>query len=263
MSKSKDIAEHISAAIKEGKSILSLEESRKILKLSGIPLNKSGLAKSEEEAASLAREIGYPLVMKIVSPQIVHKTEVGGVKVNIDSEENVRKTYQEILTNAKEKMPDAEITGIMMEEMVNGIELIIGTSVDPQFGHMIMFGVGGIFVEVYKDVSFRLVPITKGDANDMLNEIKGRPLLEGTRGLPRADSGQLVDILIKVSDLVSKYPDIREMDINPLVVTNRGAIAVDARIVLKTPEKPKTEGGLKDMIEHMKKIGYKPPQYQG
>jgi acyl-CoA synthetase (NDP forming) len=261
--KKKDIAEHISEAMESGKSILPLEESRKILELSGIPLNKSGLAKSEEEAVALAKEIGYPLVMKIVSPQIIHKTEVGGVRVNIDSEENVRKTFNEILENVHKLMPDADIYGILLEEMVSGIELIVGTSVDPQFGHMIMFGVGGIFVEVYKDVSFRLIPITKGDAGDMLNEIKGRPLLEGTRGLPRADSGQLVDILMKVSNLVNEHPNIREMDINPLVVTNRGAIAVDARIVLKTPDKPKTEGGLKDMIEHMKKIGYKPPQYEG
>jgi acetyltransferase len=249
-----DISEHLSAAIKGGKSILMMEESRKILELSGIPLNKSGLAKSGGEAVKLANEIGYPLVMKVVSPQIIHKTEAGGVKVNITSENEVIDSYNEIVIKVKEKVPDADIKGVLLEEMVHGPEFIIGSTVDPTFGHMIMFGIGGIFVEVYKDVTFRLVPITPGDAKDMLSEIKGKPLLEGVRGFPKAKSEQLVNILMKVSDLVSSYPIIQEMDINPLIATEKGLIAVDAKIILSQSEETKGEEGLKDMISQISKL---------
>lgn len=251
-----NISEFLSAAIKGGKSILTVDESRKILALSGIPLNRSGLATSGIEAVKLANEIGYPIAMKIVSPQIIHKTEVGGVKINITSEDEIIRSYDEIITRAKEKIPDAEIKGILLEEMVHGPEFIIGTAVDPQFGHMIMFGIGGIFVEIYKDISFRLVPITPGDAKDMLNEIEGKPLLEGVRGLPKADSEQLVNILMKVSDLVSTYPVIQEMDINPLIATERGAIAVDVKIVLSQAQEAKREYGLKGIVDSIGKMGY-------
>ena len=228
-----DISEHFAGAIKNNKTVLTLEESRRIMELSGIPLNKSKLVTTEEDAVKYANEIGYPIVMKIVSPQVIHKTEVGGVKVNISSDDEVKKVYNEIISHTKEKVPDAEITGILLEEMVHGTEFIIGTTEDPQFGPMIMFGVGGIFVEVYKDVSFRLVPITNGDAKDMLKEIRGKALLDGVRGLPKADIEQLTKILMNVSDLVNKNPEIKEMDINPLIITKSGAIAADARILLK------------------------------
>ncbi|UCE38331.1 MAG: acetate--CoA ligase family protein [Thermoplasmata archaeon] len=234
--KNKAISEHISSAIKSGKSILDLEEAREIMELSGIPFNKSGFGKTEDEVVSVANEMGYPVALKIVSPQIVHKTESGGVKLDINSEEEVKFAYREIMKSVKNKVPDAEILGISIDEMVKGTELIIGTTVDPQFGHMIMFGIGGIFVEIYEDVSFRLIPITSGDAKDMLNEIKGRPLLDGARGRPKIDEGQLVDILMKVSELVDKNPDIQEMDLNPLMANESNVVAVDARIILKKSE---------------------------
>jgi acyl-CoA synthetase (NDP forming) len=177
--------------------------------------------------------------MKIVSPQVIHKTEVGGVRININSEDEVKKVYSELISGTKEKIPEAEITGVLLEEMISGTELIIGTTQDPQFGPMIMFGVGGIFVEVYKDVSFRLIPITNGDAKDMLKEIKGKALLSGVRGLPEADKEQLENILMKVSNLMSNFPEIKEMDINPLIITKKGAVAADARILLN--EKPPTK----------------------
>jgi len=228
----KDVLKHFRNAINNSRSVLTVDESREVMELSGIPINKSELAKSEDEAVEFAEQIGYPIVMKIVSPQVIHKTEVGGVIVNINSEQEVRDTYQELIRRTKEKKPEAEITGILLEEMINGTELIIGTTEDPQFGPMIMFGVGGIFVEVYKDVSFRLIPISTGDAKDMLGEIKGKALLQGVRGLPEADMEQLVKILMKVSNLIKTYPQIKEMDINPLIITKTGAIAADARIVL-------------------------------
>jgi acyl-CoA synthetase (NDP forming) len=228
----KVISKYIDTAVKRGKSVLTLEESRAVMELSGIPFNKSGLAKSEKEAVKQAVKIGFPLVMKIVSRQVIHKTEAGGVKVGISSVNEVQKGWKEIIKSVKKKVPDAEIDGILLEEMVNGTELIVGTTTDPQFGPMIMFGIGGIFVEVYKDVSFRLIPITSGDAKDMLNEIKGKPILEGIRGLPVADPEKLVNVLMSASELVHKYPMIAEMDINPLIITERGPVAVDARIVL-------------------------------
>ena len=248
------VSEQLSAAIKTGKSVLTMEESRKIIELSGIPINKSGLATSGGEAVKLANEIGYPIVMKIISPQIIHKTDVGGVKVNITSEDEVIKYYNEIVINVKEKVPNADIKGVLLEEMVRGPEFIIGTTVDPQFGHIIMFGIGGIFVEIYKDVSFRLVPINQGDAEDMLNEIKGKPLLDGVRGFPKANREQLVNILLRVSDLVSSNPIIQEMDINPLIATEKGIVAVDAKIILSQIEEAKSEVGLQDMISKISKL---------
>jgi acetyltransferase len=229
----KVISKYIDTAVKSGKMILTLEESRAVMELSGIPFNKSEMAKSEKEAVSIANKIGFPLVMKVVSPQVIHKTEAGGVKVGINTVEEVQKGWKDIIKSVKNKVPDAKIKGILLEEMVKGTELIVGTTIDPQFGHMIMFGIGGIFVEVYKDVSFRLIPITAGDARDMLNDIKGKPILEGLRGLPVADPEQLINVLMSASELVHKYPLISEMDINPLIITERGPIAVDARIVLK------------------------------
>jgi acetyl-CoA synthetase (ADP-forming) len=249
---SNKISEHISSAIKKGKSILTPEESRNLMELVGIPFNISELATSEEEAVEMANKIGYPVVMKIVSPQIVHKTEYGGVKLDLENVDEVKKAYNDIYINILEKVPEADIKGISVDKMLKGTELIIGTTIDPQFGQMIMFGIGGIYVEIYQDVSFRLIPINAGDAKDMLEEIKGTPLLEGARGRPKADKNQLVDIMIKVSDFVNSNPDIQEMDLNPLLITNDGIIAVDARVILKKPGEPEKKKGLGEMIEDIK-----------
>ncbi len=226
------ISRLIREAIDRGQKVFNLEESREIMELAGIPFNKCGLAKSAGEAVEIADDMGYPVVMKIVSPQVIHKTEVGGVRVNIASATEVKNTYEDIVRGVQKQVPDAEINGILIEEMVSGTELIVGTTTDPQFGPMIMFGIGGIFVEVYKDVSFRLIPISANDARDMAGEIKGKALLEGIRGLPRADPNTIIEILENVSKLVISNPEIDELDINPLLITNKGVIAVDARILL-------------------------------
>ena len=239
-------------AIDKGITVLNLEESREVMEKAGIPFNKCGLATSEDEAVSMAKKIEYPLVMKIVSPQIIHKTEVGGVRVGIDNDEELKKAYKDILKSAKKHVPDAEIKGILLEEMVKGTELIIGTTTDPQFGPMIMFGIGGIFVEVYKDVSFRLIPITAGDAREMLQEIKGKALFEGVRGLPAADTKQLVEVMTSVSEFVNSHPEISEMDINPLLVTEKGLVAVDARIILK--EKDDIRDKIKAIKSHLEQL---------
>jgi len=231
-----DIRAKLDEAVSKGIHALDLEESRQIMEEAGIPFNRSGLATSVEQAVELAGEIGYPIVMKIVSPQVIHKTDVGGVKVGMSSEEEVVKAYNGIIDSVKSHKPEAEIVGILMEEMVSGPEFIVGTTQDSQFGPLIMFGVGGVYVEVYKDVSFRLIPVSKADALEMLTELKGKAILTGIRGLPKADPEQLADILMKVSNLVDENPQIAEMDINPLMVTKRGAIAVDARIILKSKD---------------------------
>ncbi len=228
----KEIADIIGKAASERRSVFDLEESRTIMELAGVPFNGCGLARSPEEAVELAASIGYPVVMKIVSPQVIHKTEVGGVRVGISSGREVRRTFCEIVDGVRKKVDDAEIQGILIEEMVSGTELIVGTTTDPQFGHMLMFGIGGIFVEVYRDVSFRLIPINRGDAADMMSEIRGKQILDGMRGLPGADREEVTGILLAISGLVERNPLIKELDINPLLIAKRGVVAVDARILL-------------------------------
>lgn len=226
------ISEKIKKAAAGGQTVFDLEESRSIMELAGVPFNRCGLAGDPEEAVRLADSIGYPVVMKIVSPQVIHKTEVGGVRVGIKNGEEVKETYPDIVEGVLAQIPDAEINGILMEEMARGTELIVGTTTDVQFGPMIMFGIGGIFVEVYKDVSFRLIPVSRSDALDMLSEIVGKKIIEGIRGLPGADPEELVDIILAISELVDRNPLIKELDINPLLITERGVIAVDARVLL-------------------------------
>ncbi len=226
------ISKKIDEALKEGTKALTLELSRDIMEFAGVPFNKSGMSHSPEEAVKIADEIGYPVVMKVVSPQVIHKTEFGGVEVGVRSAADVEAKYTEIVGRVKAKAPDADIEGILLEEMVKGTELIIGMIDDAQFGPMLMFGIGGIFVEVYKDVSFRLIPITEGDAGEMLNELQGSALLKGVRGMPGADPKELTDILMSVSNLIVEHKQIKELDLNPLMITERGTIAVDARIII-------------------------------
>ncbi len=220
-------------ATNENTKVLPLDDSRRIMKLTGIPFNRYALARSQKEAINIAKEIGFPVVMKIVSPQIIHKTDVDGVKININSEIEVKRNYIQMINRVREVTPECEIKGISIEEMVKGPEFIIGTVKDSQFGPMIMFGVGGIFVEVYKDVAFRLIPISDTDAKDMLNELRGKELLNGIRGMPKGDPDELADMLIRVSKLMERYKQIKEIDINPLILTADGAKAVDARIILE------------------------------
>jgi len=230
LSNKEKIWEIIEKVKEEGRKILTLLESREILKILGIPLTKGVLLKRKEDVNKAG--VRYPVVMKIVSKDVIHKTDVGGVKINISSAEEAKKAYQDIILNVKEKLPEAEIEGIWLEEMVSGTELIIGTATDPTFGKMIMFGLGGIFVEVLKDVSFRLIPIHLKNAEAMYEEIKARHILEGARGMPKVNRKRLQEILVYVSEFVHNFP-VKEMDINPLVVTKNGLKAIDVRIVLE------------------------------
>jgi acetyl-CoA synthetase (ADP-forming) len=216
-----------------GKSLLE-PEAKAVCKEYGIPVTAFRVAKTEEEALKFAREIGFPVVLKIVSPHVVHKSDVGGVIVGINTPDGVKHARQEILANMKRLRADAEVAGILVQEMApKSTEVIIGATKDPQFGPVIMFGLGGVFVEVLEDVTFRIAPITEGDALEMITEVKAYPLLKGYRSNPPADTRAIVDILLNTSKLITDYPEIRELDLNPIMVYEKGAKTVDARIILE------------------------------
>jgi acyl-CoA synthetase (NDP forming) len=211
---------------------LSEFQCKRILNCYGIPITREVLAVSAETAAEHASELGYPVALKIQSGEILHKTEAGGIRLDLHSDQEVRAAYHEVIANSRRHSPDAAIQGVLVQEMLkDGVEVIIGTTRDPVFGHVIMFGLGGIFVEALRDVSFRVAPLTRGDAEEMIREIKGYRVLQGMRGRPPADVDAIVDAILRVSQLVTDFPDeIEELDINPLVVFEEGAKAVDALV---------------------------------
>lgn len=192
------------------------------------------MAKDEAEAVKHATKIGYPLVLKIVSPDIIHKTDVGGVIIGIKNADGVRIGYKQIVANMKKHEPKARIMGVLIQEMAPAaIEVIVGSVKDPQFGPAVMFGLGGIFVEVLKDVTFRIAPIDRDEATEMISEVKAFPLLKGYRNMPPADVNAISDMLLNTSRLVTDHPEIKELDLNPIIVYEKGAKAVDARIILE------------------------------
>lgn len=217
----------------EGRLELGEMEAREILEAYDIRMPKAELACDIDEAKEIAGRIGYPLVLKIVSPNILHKTDVGGVKIGIDNEKELEENYNQILFSVSKYMPDANISSILVQEFIKDKkETIIGMSEDPQFGPMIMFGLGGIYVEALKDVSFRIAPLSRQVAREMVEEIKTIKLLKGTRGENPSDIDSIIEIILRVSQLVTDFPEILEMDINPLFVKKQGegSIAGDVRI---------------------------------
>jgi acyl-CoA synthetase (NDP forming) len=225
--------EIIAQARRQGRNILTEIESKEIVQQAGIPVTEARLAPSVEDAVSLAGEIGYPVVLKVVSPAISHKSDVGGVRLNLVSEEQVSAAFNELRFAAEKAAPDSPFLGVSVQSMAApGTEVILGLSTDPQFGPVLMFGLGGVAVEVLKDVAFRLVPLEPVDARDMIREIKAFPLLEGHRGQRPADLATLESLILRISDLVERHPEITEIDLNPVFAYTDGAIAVDARIVV-------------------------------
>jgi acyl-CoA synthetase (NDP forming) len=221
-------------AKQEGRSLLTEFESKRILKRIGIPVVETKLATNLKEVVSISQRFGFPVVLKITSPDVVHKTDSGGVKLNLKNISEVKKAYHDILISAKKKYPHALIHGISVQKMAPlGTEVIIGTSKDPQFGPVIMFGLGGVFVEVLKDVSFRVIPVGRRDAQEMIQEIKGFALLRGFRGREPANISALVGMILKISKLINENPQIREMELNPVLAYKDKALAVDARIILE------------------------------
>lgn len=218
----------------EGRKVLTEYESKKILSVYGIPITREKLAKDLDESIKFAEEIGYPVVLKIVSPDITHKTDLGGVKIGIKSQKELEEAYTDLM-KIKDRVKDANIHGVLVQEMLQkGNEVILGMTQDPQFGPVIMFGLGGVFVEVLKDVSFRIPPLTRRDAEDMIKEIKAYPILEGARGGVVSDMNALIDCILKLSELsLDLEEELKEMDINPLFAMEKGAAAVDSLILLR------------------------------
>lgn len=231
----KKVAEILSSIRKDGRRELMELESKRVLAAWGVPVNRTELARDLSEAVKVAREVHYPIVLKIASPDIIHKSEAKGVKVGLSSELELRQSFGELIDNARAYKPDAKILGVTIQEYIPpSREVIVGALQDPSFGATVMFGLGGVWVEVLKDVSFRLAPLSAEDAREMIQEIKGYPVLAGIRGTPSADVGALVDIIQKVGQLAHEFSGITEMDLNPIFVFDdgKGAVVADARIIL-------------------------------
>lgn len=225
----------IDKAKSEGRTLLTEIESKVLLKQAGISIIDTKLATSKRDAIALSQHLGFPVVLKIVSPDIIHKSDAGGVKLDLRTVTQVSKAYDDILKTIRSSYAKAKIHGISIQKMARpGVEIIIGMSKDSQFGPVLMFGLGGVFVEVLKDVSFRIIPLTNRDAHTMIRDIKGFPILNGYRGQEPVNVKNLEDTLLKASHFIEKHPMVKELDINPVFAYSNSAIAADARIILES-----------------------------
>ena len=229
------IAEGIlSGALSNGRDRLNELEALELCSAYSIPVARTRLSTRVEDAVEYAEAIGYPVVLKVVAPEIVHKSDVGGVVTGIYSPDGVRRAYDDIIGKLSSR---ASIKGVLVQEMIpTGTEVIVGLVIDPQFGPVLMFGLGGIFVEVMEDISFRIIPIDTSDAYEMITEIKGHSLLEGARGRRAVDMKSIVDVLLKVSRLASDNLLVGELDLNPVIVSESGSKVADARVILRRVE---------------------------
>jgi len=224
----------IQMALKTGRVNLLETEAKTICADYRMPIPAFELVRSPEEASNAAQRLGYPVVLKIISQDILHKTEAGGVLLGVRNPFDVKRGFSRITDNAKRYSPKARLEGVLVQRMVpQGTEVIIGGLMDPQFGQTLMFGLGGVLVEILKDVTLRIAPIVEQDAREMIHEIKAYPILKGYRGQPQADENIIVEILLRASDLMMENPQINQMDLNPVMVYDKGASIVDARIILQ------------------------------
>jgi acetyl coenzyme A synthetase (ADP forming)-like protein len=257
MSNSKDAVRKILDTVKADKrTSLTAPEGKLVCDAYGIAVPKEGVAKSAAEAAKIATDMGFPVVMKIVSPDILHKTEAGGVMVGVKTAADVEKNYATILANAKKYKSDAKIEGIQVQQMLlGGQEVIVGAVTDGSFGKLVAFGLGGVLVEVLKDITFRLAPATKQDALSMLDGIQAHEMLKGVRGSDPANRDAIADIIVNVSKLITDFPEITEMDLNPVFATKDNAIAADVRIVVDfDPKAPRPRPNHDDIVRQMNRI---------
>ncbi|KKN06448.1 hypothetical protein LCGC14_1077180 [marine sediment metagenome] len=225
-----NITQVLKNKIESNQTVLTEFESKELLREIGILVPDQKLTSSKDETLSAAEEIGFPIVLKLIAEDIVHKSDTGAVKLNLKNIKEVEDAYEELMKIASQKEKKISVQKMADEPIT---ELIIGMTTDPQFGPALMFGIGGILVELLEDVSFRIAPITEYDANEMIHDIKGFPILDGFRGKPKADLVAIVNTLMKISDLVVKHEEINEMDLNPVFIYDKGLICVDARIILK------------------------------
>ncbi len=211
--------------------VLTEVEAKAILKKAGIKTPPEVLARTKQEALVNARRVGFPLALKIVSPDIVHKTEVGGVFLGVRDEADLERAYELLMSRVSHHAPTARIEGVLLSKLVSGVELVVGGKRDEQFGPVVMFGVGGVLVEALRDVSFRLAPLSRLDVLEMMDELRARKLLDGFRNLPPVNRDLVSDLVVRVGNLLASRPDIKELDINPVIANDKECVAVDARIV--------------------------------
>jgi acetyl coenzyme A synthetase (ADP forming)-like protein len=257
MPDTKDAVRKILDAVKADKrTSLTAPEGKLVCDAYGIPVPGEGVAKSAAEAAKIATDMGFPVVMKIVSPDILHKTEAGGVMVGVKTAADVEKNYATILANAKKYKSDAKIEGIQVQQMLlGGQEVIVGAVTDGSFGKLVAFGLGGVLVEVLKDITFRLAPATKEDALSMLDGIQAHEMLKGVRGADPANRDAIANIIVNVSRLITDFPEIAEMDLNPVFATKDSAVAADVRIVVDfAPKPPRPRPNHDDIVRQMNRI---------
>lgn len=232
----KAVEDVLSSVRSAGRASIGDAEARAILQAYNLKIPRSEIAPTPEKAIAIANEIGYPVVLKIASPDILHKTDVGGVKVGLTDGEAVRDAYELMVYRAQRYLPEARLWGCLVQEMTppGGLEVLVGMNRDPQFGPLVTFGLGGIYVETLKDVTFRIAPFSRQEASQMLEEIRTHALLDGIRGKPGVDKDAIIDALLRIGQLVQDFPEIVELDINPLMVypPGQGAIAIDMRLVL-------------------------------
>ncbi|MGD0331065.1 MAG: acetate--CoA ligase family protein [Nitrososphaeria archaeon] len=227
----------IQKALNEGRSFLLIDEAELICNLHEIPTPKFYVASDVDDAIAKAKEIGFPVVLKVISPQILHKSDVGGVVLNVSDEKELKLDYEKMVADVGKIGPSIEVKGIAVEEMMPpSTEVIIGGIRDSQFGPAIMFGIGGIFTEVYDDVAFRVAPIDRVDALNLIQELKGVKILEGFRGKPPVNLDSIVTVLVKVSDLMIDHNTISQLDLNPVIVYPDHVCAVDCRIIIEQKE---------------------------
>lgn len=223
----------IQNALAEGRFSLLANEAQQICNLHGIPTPKSQLTSNAREAALKAKEIGFPVALKIVSPQIIHKSDIGGVILNIKSERELEAQHKKMIADVTRRVPEAKILGISVAKMIPpSMELIVGAMRDSQFGTSIMFGIGGIFTEIYNDVAFRIAPIEKIDTWNLIHGLKGSRILEGARGNEPANLDAIMNLLLNVSELITEYNSINQLDLNPIIPYANNVCAVDTRIII-------------------------------
>ncbi len=218
----------------EDRNFLFENEAAEVCRIYALPLPEAGFGVDKEEAVALADKLGYPVVLKVVSPEVIHKSDVGGVRVDISTQDQLVEAYDAILGSVRAHEPEAEIKGFVIAKMAGeGVETIVGLKRDVVFGPVVLFGMGGIFVEIYKDVTLRVCPVGDGDVEEMIHEIQGRKLLEGFRGMPKANIEALKKVILAVSSLGTENPEVSSLDLNPVRVNEEEALALDTRIIIQ------------------------------
>jgi acyl-CoA synthetase (NDP forming) len=206
----------------------------KLMAEAGLPTPPFALAETPQAAGKIARDLGFPVVVKISSPDIVHKSDVGGVRLSLSSPEEVEKAGNELLAAVRHAVPEARVDGLLVYGMApRGVEVIVGMNRDPQFGPILLFGLGGVLVELFRDVSLRHLPLSRDDARSMIREIRGYPVLGGYRGQQAVDEGALLDCILKVAEIAERHPEIQELDLNPVLAYPDGIAVVDARVIVR------------------------------